>query len=174
MSSHEKKALFVKELVDKVKKADGFFLLRFEGITVPEFISLRRRIKGVKGEAKVVKNTLLKRALQSLSLKCEDSVFKEPTLVIFAHYDAVGVAKTIYNEVKKSDKLNVKGGFYNLNYLSPEKFKEFASLPSRDELISMLIFLVRSPVRRVVASVRGPHTNLIALIYNIKKLKEEP
>lgn len=128
----------VKKLAEKMKDAKLILLTDYRGITVEDVTSLRNSLRNAKSEYKVIKNNIIRRALDENGEKELDSVLEGPTAILIAEEDYVEPLKAIYNFAKDNDFYKIKGGIVEGKVLSVEELITLAKLPSRQELLGML------------------------------------
>lgn len=128
----------VKALAEKLKNAKLVLLTDYRGITVEDVTSLRNTLRDTNSEYKVIKNNIVKRALDANGENELDSVLVGPTAVVIAEEDYVEPLKAIYKFSKDNDFYKIKGGIIEGKVLSVEELITLAKLPSRQELLGML------------------------------------
>lgn len=128
----------VKALATKLKDAKLVLLTDYRGITVEEATSLRNTLREAKSEYKVIKNNIIRRALDANGESELDSVLEGPTAVIVAEEDYVEPLKAIYKFSKENDYYKIKGGIVEGKAMTQEELVTLAKLPSRQELLGML------------------------------------
>lgn len=132
----EKKALVVDEITSKIKDSAGVVFIDYRGLTDEELTSLRRELRNANAEVKVYKNTLTKRALDSLDINLDDCTFG-PSAMVYST-DAVAPIKVVTNFAKDHEALEVKGGLVDGKVSSLEELAQLATIPSREGLLTML------------------------------------
>lgn len=132
----EKKAQTVEEIASKIKDSAGVLFVDYRGLTDEEITSLRRNLRKNSADMKVYKNTLTKRALDSLNISMDECVLGPSALVYST--DAVAPIKTVTNFAKEHSALSVKGGIVDGKVSSLEELAQLATIPSRDGLLTML------------------------------------
>jgi large subunit ribosomal protein L10 len=169
----EEKEAFVNKLHEKLLNSNSFILTDYRGLKVGEINLLRNELKKLSVEYRVVKNTLLSRAAEGTQLAMIKEYFTGPTAIAIGRDDPVGPAKIFVNFMKSYPKLELKIGLYNGKTLDPEYIKDVISkLPSREELIGKVIFLLNSPIGRLIQVLRGIPLRLIGTIMAIKEKRE--
>ncbi len=128
----------VSKLAGKLKDAKLVLLADYRGITVDSVTSLRNTLRDAKSEYKVIKNNIVKRALNANGETGLDSVLEGPTAVIIAEEDYVEPLKAIYKFTKDNEFYKIKGGIVEGKVMSVEELVTLAKLPSRQELLGML------------------------------------
>ena len=127
----------VKALAEKLKTANLVLLTDYRGITVEDVTSLRNTLRNTNSEYKVIKNNIVKRALNTNGENGLDSVLEGPTAVVIAD-EYVEPLKAIYKFAKENEFYKIKGGIVEGKVLSVEELITLAKLPSRQELLGML------------------------------------
>jgi large subunit ribosomal protein L10 len=129
------KQVLVDDLRSKLGTATTLYYTDFTGINVKRMTELRRRLRKVGVEYVVIKNTLALRAVNESGLVSQE--LKGPTGIIVAK-DAVAGAKVLTDFAKENDqKPSVKGGIYEGKSIDAAMVKKLASLPTRDEALSI-------------------------------------
>ena len=126
----------VNEITNKVKESSSTVLFEYHGLTVNETMELRRKLKESGSEYKVYKNTLVKRALDSLNIDL-DSELNGPKAIAFGT-DAVAPIKVLSDFAKDHPALVMKVGYVDGQIADTNMLKQLASIPSRDGLLTML------------------------------------
>ena len=132
----EEKKQIVKEISEKAKDAKSLVLFDYRGLTDDAIKALRTKLKENDSEYKVYKNTLLKLALKDLDINM-DEYLEGPTAIAFSK-DEIAAIKVLSDTAKKNENLVLKAGFVEGNVCDKQKLKEFASIPSREGLYTML------------------------------------
>jgi large subunit ribosomal protein L10 len=131
------KEQLVAELKDKLEGAEGVFYTDFTGLNVKRMTELRRRFRKAGVEYVVIKNTLALRAVNEAGLVGQK--LKGPTGVVVAK-DPITAAKLLTDFAKENDqKPSVKGGIYEGAVIDEKLVKKLASLPTRNEALSILV-----------------------------------
>jgi len=126
----------VSEITDKIKNSESVILFQYQGLTVSELSELRNELRDANAEVKVYKNTLLKRALDDLSLSL-DGFLEGPNAVLFGR-NLLEPIKVIAEFAKTHDKLDIRVGIISGKEADLDVIKEYASIPSREGLLTML------------------------------------
>ena len=127
----------VKVLAEKLKEAKLVLLTDYRGITVEQVTALRNTLRDTNSEYKVIKNNIVRRALNSNGESELDSVLEGPTAVVIAD-EYLDPLKAIYNFSKDNEFYKIKGGIIEGKVVSVEELITLAKLPSRQELLGML------------------------------------
>lgn len=128
----------VSKLAEKFKSANLVLLTDYRGITVEDVTTLRNTLRETKAEYKVIKNNIIKRALDTNGESALDEVLEGPTAVITTEGEYLDPLKAIYKFSKDNEYYKIKGGIVEGKVLSVEELITLAKLPSRQELLGML------------------------------------
>ena len=154
------KEQLVTELKDKLAGADAVYYTDFTGLNVKRMTELRRRLRKAGVEYVVIKNTLALRAVSEAGMAGQ--ALKGPTGVVVAK-DAIAAAKLLTDFAKENDaKPSVKGGLYEGNVIDEATVKKLASLPTRDEALSILVGTFNSVLSMFALSLEARKTQLEA------------
>jgi len=148
--SRAKKESLAESYSGEMAAAEHAFLVGFKGITVDQVTELRRRIREKGGRYVVIKNRIAKRAVEGKSLEQLAQHFEGPTAVAFSATDPVAIAKVLAEFAKEVPVLEFKAGVVEGRLIAANQVAEIAALPSREDLIAKLLFLLQSPVTRFV------------------------
>lgn len=167
------KAQAVEVLEADLAKTNNAFVVGFAGLKVTEVTELRRQIRGTHSKYLVVKNTLALRATKGTPLEAVARYFVGPTAVAYNADSPVALAKVMSAFAKTNPNLVFKGGVVDGKPIEAKEIQAIAELPSREELIGKLLFLIQSPVRRLVTVLNGPVRNLAAVVAQIAEQKSK-
>lgn len=169
--SRAKKESLLSGYEEAMASAQHAFVIGFKGITVEQVTELRRRIREKGGHYVVVKNTLARRAVAGKPLESVRDHFQGPTAIAFSLGDPVALAKVLTDFAKEAPVLEFKAGLIEGRPIAANQVGDIASLPSRDELIAKLLYLMQSPITRFVRvlAAAGPQRLAIVLDQVAKK-----
>jgi large subunit ribosomal protein L10 len=154
-----------------LKSAQHAFVLGYQGIKVPQVTALREKVRQSGGEYVVVKNTLALRAIDGAALAQLKEHFVGPTAVAFSQ-DPVALAKALTDFAKDVPAIQFKGGLVEGRAVAAAQIKDIASLPSRDELIAKLLFLMQSPITRFARVLAAVPQQFVAVLDQVRIQKE--
>jgi large subunit ribosomal protein L10 len=172
MLKKEKETL-VQELTEKIKNNQGIVVTEYQGLTVAEISELRAKLRPLKCEYKVVKNTLSKRALKSAGLEDFAVQFEGPTAIAIENGDPVNTAKVLIDFSKEHAKLKLKAGMLGNKVLTEKDIKALAALPSKEVLIGNLLRALQSPMSGLVNVLQGNIRNVVYVLEAVRKQKEQ-
>ncbi len=128
----------VKKLAEELKDAKVILLTDYRGINVADVTKLRIDLKNANAEYKVIKNNIIKRALDANGESGLDDLLEGPTAVVYGTEDYLEPSKIIYNFSKNNDFYKIKGGIIDGKVMTAEEIITLAKLPSRQELMAKL------------------------------------
>lgn len=167
------KEQLVADLTAQVKDSDALFLTNYKGLTYPEISAVRAEIKESGSDFKVVKNTLLKIALNNNEIDSMDSYLVEPTACAIVSGDVAAVAKTIKKYAKDFEKFEIKAGYLDGNLLTANDVNVLADLPSREELLAKMLSSMNAPVSNFVSLLANIPRSLVNVLTAVKDKKED-
>ena len=132
----EAKKSIVSEIQDNVKNSESVILFTYQGLSVSDMSELRRELRNIDSEIKVYKNTLVKRALNELDLNL-DEFLEGPNAILFGK-DLLEPIKVLSKFAKDRDKAEIRVGIISGAKADLDTIKEYAAIPSREGLLTML------------------------------------
>jgi large subunit ribosomal protein L10 len=139
-----KKAV-VTEVAQLIENAQTVAVAEYRGIGVTALTTLRKSAREQDVQIRVLKNTLARRAITGTSFEALSDTLVGPLLYSIST-DPVAAAKVLNDFAKTNDKLVLKAGVYNGSLLDAAGVKALASIPSREELLSKLAYVMKAPV----------------------------
>ena len=166
------KKIVVEEVAAIAAEAHSAVAAEYCGLTVTEMTQLRKLARETGVNLRVVKNTLARRAVVGTDFECMQDGLKGPLILAFSMEDPGGAARLISDFSKEHDKLVTKlvalgGQLYDVSEL-----KRLASLPNRDQAISMLMAVMKAPVEKFVRTLVEPHAKLTRTVAAVKDQKQ--
>ena len=143
----ESKKAIVSEIEDKIKNSESVVLFEYQGLTVAEVSELRKKLREAQGEVRVYKNTLLKRALDELNYDF-DGFLEGPNAILFGK-NLLEPIKVLADFAKDHDKLEIRVGIINGSVADLATINEYAAIPSREGLLTMLAAGMMEHVRNL-------------------------
>ena len=170
----EAKVKSIGKIKDSFSVSQDFIFTDYRGLTVEQITNLRRQLRGKGAQYKVIKNNFAKLAFQQLSAPGEVAAYLTgPTAVAIAPKDANEVAKILVDFVKEAPTLQVKGGLLGKDLYNAKQIEAFSKLPSRLELISMLMSVMNGPARNLAAALNDIPARLVRTVKAIADKKAE-
>jgi len=149
------KAKEVEEVTEQLKSAVSAIVVDYRGLTVEQVTDLRKQLREAGVKMRVIKNKIMVRAAEKAGYADLNDVFSGPTAVAFSEEDPVAPAKILANFAKTADALQLKGGVIEGKVASLEEVQEYATMPSREELLATIANLLQAPVRNVAYAVKA-------------------
>jgi large subunit ribosomal protein L10 len=170
--NRDEKAQVISDFSANIGQATNAFLIEFKGITVPQVTELRKQVRETNSSYVVVKNTLALIAVKDSPLKALESAFSGPTAVAFNTTDAVALAKALTKFAKDVPAVQFKGALLNGQIVPASEIQNIANLPSREELLSKLLYLMQHPIRGLAVVLNGTIRNFAVVLDQIAKQKD--
>jgi len=173
MKREEKNAI-VESLANYIREYNHFYLTDIAQLNAADTSALRRKCFENQIKLIVVKNTLLKRALEQVNGNFEElyKILEGPTSVMFAN-SATVPAKVIKEFRKQHDKPVLKGAYVQESvYIGDKMLDVLVSIKSKEELLGELILLLQSPVRNVISALQSGSTKLHGVLETLSKKEE--
>lgn len=161
----------VTELAEKLAETKAAFLADYRGIDVEKVNQLRSELRQAGAEYRVVKNTLLRRAVKGTALECLDKDMVGPTALTIVLDDPVAPAKVLSNFAKANEKFEFKVGALDGKKLTPEQIKALAELPGREELLAKMLGSINAPVSNFVGVLAAVPRSLVQVLGAIQDQK---
>jgi large subunit ribosomal protein L10 len=173
--NRDEKQKEIEALHEEFRKAKNLFLASFQGLTVAQDTELRRSIRATGSKYKVVKNTLAQRASKDTGVEALQDRFTGCSAIAYNEKDPVTLAKALATYAKSNPLFVFKAGIVEGRVVDLANLEQIASLPSREDLISKLMFLLTSQAQRLASAVGGIARNLAVVLNQAseqKKFKE--
>jgi large subunit ribosomal protein L10 len=165
----EQKTALVAEITEGLGRASIALVSEYRGMTAGEATEVRRRLRAVRGELRVAKNTLIRRAIKDTAFSKLDDQLGGPVGLILSFADPVELAKTVTGMRELGDKFKLRGGVLDGKPLSGEEVQALAALPPREVILSQLLGLLMAPATQVVRLLNEPGSALARLVDAIGK-----
>ncbi len=153
------KVATVESVKERVETTSTAVVTEYRGLTVAEISTLRRELKKADAEYKVLKNTLVRRAIEGTPSEPLGAYLEGPTAIAWVKGDVSAVAKILRDFSKSTPSLILKGGVLDGKALSANDLKALADLPSREVLLAQLAGLLASPMRQMAGLLKAVPQN---------------
>ena len=170
--NREDKQRAVEVLRDRFAKSNVAVLTRFSGLKVSELGELRRGLKKISVDYHVVKNTLVRRAMEGTDVALLREHIRGPIAIALGEGDIVSLAKALTGYMKEHPKFQIEAGVVGGRVLDARAVEEAATLPSREELVAKLMFLLNAPVAGLMAVMREIPGKLVRTLDAIRQQKQ--
>jgi large subunit ribosomal protein L10 len=169
----EQKTALVAEINEGLGRASIALVSEYRGMTAGEATEVRRRLRAVRGELRVAKNTLIRRAIKDTAFSKLDEQLGGPVGLILSFDDPVELAKTVTGMRELGEKFKVRGGVLDGKPLSGEEVQALAALPPREVILAQLLGLLMAPATKVVRLLNEPGSALARVVDAIGKKNGE-
>ena len=167
MLSRAQKEAQVAELKDKFSRATCLYLVDYRGLDVESVNKLRRRVRkegNGKHEYRVLKNSVLRRAVEGSDYAQIAEKFVGPTAVALSFGDPVGLAKILDSFAEENQAFALKGGVVDGALLGRAEIATLATLPSLDQLRGKLVGLLLAPATKLARLVSEPGAGIARVV----------
>lgn len=171
------KAELVENLTAELQNTPLVLLADYRGISVPRITELREQLKSRGAEYRVIKNTLLRRAIDGTDKEGIGDYLAGMTGVVLSGDDPIAAAKAVREltkDLQKEEKFVIKGGWFEGDALDAAAVSKVADLPSREELLVMMLRTIQEGPRQVLGVLQAPARDLLYLLKNYETKLEEP
>ena len=173
MKTKAQKQKDLEALTEQFKKANAAMLVGFQGMTVVKDQELRNQLREAGVSYEVVKNTLARKAAQGTVFEQAADQFKGVTAIALSKEDPVGLSKAISKFSKANpDIFKFKVGIVEGKVVALRDVEAIASLPSKEELLSKVMFLVNAQAQRLATVTAAVARNLAIVIDQVRAQKE--
>lgn len=162
--SRERKEEIVAELEERLRGSEALLMADYRGLTVSQMQTVRNRLGELDCTLQVVKNRLVRLAMDRVGLKYEPDLFDGPTAIGFCYEDVVGPAHALVEFARETKVLTVRGGLMGDRLLDRAQVEEIASLPPRDQLMSKMMSRLQAPLYGLAYVLSGQTRALLRVI----------
>ena len=160
-----KKIEQVERLTEEFQSASHAIVGTFSKLTVEKDFELRKAVRGVGGRYRVVKNTLAERAAKGTQVEQAMKDLAGVTSIAYTSGDPVALAKALSKYAKDNPEYTFKAGIVEGRVIAIKDIDALASMPSKEEIYSKLLFLITAPAQRLVTAVNAVGRN-VAVVLN--------
>lgn len=146
------------------ERAQHIFLTGYEKMTVQQDFDLRKVIRGAGGNYKVVKNNLAEKAAEGTPAGSLMQNMAGMTSMAWTEQDPVALAKALTSYAKTNPSFTFKAGMVEGRVVEVASIQDLASLPSRDEVLAKVLFLIQASAQRLVTAIGGVGRNLAVVV----------
>jgi len=161
----------VEELGQIFESSGVVVVARYTGLTVAEMQDLRGRMREAGGSLRVAKNSLAKIALEGAPNRAVAGFLKGMTVLAFSE-DPVTAAKVAESFAKDNRKLEILGGAMGETLLDRAGVKAVSEMPSRDELVAMIVGCLGAPAANVAGAIGAPASDIASILSSVEERAE--
>jgi large subunit ribosomal protein L10 len=165
----EKKSAVVEELVQNLGRASIALVSEYKGMTAGQSDDMRRRLRAVRGEFRVSKNTLVRRAIKNTRFAALEEQLGGPVGLILSYADPVELAKTVSSFREFGEKFKIRGAVFDGNPLTAEEVSALAALPPREVILGQLLGLLQAPATQLARLLNEPGSAMARVLDAIAK-----
>jgi large subunit ribosomal protein L10 len=165
----EEKQQTIETLAEQFRSVNSGFLINYRGLKVVDATQLRRRIREIDGSYVVVKNTLALRAAKDSNFEALAPYFEGPTAVAYHRSDTIGLAKLLIEVGKSNPSIAVKAALLEGKVFPATEMQAIASMPTREVMLSRLLFLLKAPLQRFATVLQAPLRDLGLVMKQVPK-----
>lgn len=174
MKTREKKQADLNALAEELNNSKSAMIVSFNKLTVTKDQEFRHQLSEVGAKYQVVKNTIARLAVKGTPYEDASEHFKGVTAIAWTENDPVILSKTISKFIKANgDFYTLKAGVVDGRVVNSAQVEAIASLPSKEELISKLLFVLNAQAQRIVTVINAVPRNLAVVIKQIGEGKPE-
>jgi large subunit ribosomal protein L10 len=170
-----KKVEQVEKLSKELKNASSMVVATYSKLTVTQDFELRKALRPTGAKYRVVKNTLAERAGKGTALEGALKNLEGVTSIAYTEGDPVALAKALAKYVKDNPEFSFKAGVVEGRVITVKEIESLATMPSKDELYSKLLFLLNAPAQRLATTINAVGRDLAVVLgqgVEQKKFKE--
>lgn len=169
----EDKRQIVAEVNEAAKGALSAVLADYRGVTVSELTELRKTARENKVYLRVVRNTLLKRAVEGTEYECLNEALVGPTILAFSQEDPGAAARVLKDFAKENDEFDVKALAVGGNLLAADQIDTLAKLPTYDQAIATLMSVMLAPVTKLARTANEVPAKVTRVVAAVRDQKQE-
>lgn len=167
-----KKAV-VGEVTEVASRAISAVVADYRGLTVNQMTQLRNEARKSRVYLRVVRNTLTKRAFKNTEFECLNDLLVGPLCIALSLEAPSDAARLLKNFTKTFDKLEVKALSVGGKVYGADQIDVVASLPTRDEAIAKLMYVMKAPIEKLARTLAEPHAKLVRTLAAVKDKKQD-
>lgn len=170
--SRSQKEKVLSELIKQFGDAQSVIFVKNNGLSMEDISTLRGLLRKEEAIFKIAKKTLMSLAIKENNLpEVDDNIFNGPVAATFSFKDQIVAAKVLANFAKTNQKLELVGGILEGKVLSRDDVAALAKLPSKQELLGILVGTMQAPVRGFASTLAGTMRNLVSVLDQVAKAK---
>ncbi len=168
----EDKQAIVADVAEVASSALSAVVADYHGLTVDEMTELRNQARAQGVYLRVVRNTLLKRAIEGSEYECLNEALVGPTILAFSQEDPGSAARVVKDFAKDHEQLEVKALAVGGKLLAASDIDALAKLPTRDEALAQLMSVMQAPIAKLATTLNEVPSKAVRVIAAVKDQKE--
>ncbi len=168
--TREQKQNIINDLETKIEKQKSMVFMDFTGVKVKELAKLREKLKEQDSELKVAKKSLMEIALKNKHIDLDTKKLEGEVAMVMGYKDEIAPSKMVYQFSKENQKVKILGGFLENKFYEVAEIIRLAELPSKEQLLSMLVGTMSAPATNFVGVLQG---NLRKLVFALSAIKDK-
>ena len=168
----EQKQAVVAEVAEVAANAFSAVAAQYRGLTVGEMTELREKARESGVYLRVVKNTLVRKAVENTEFECIQDALQGPLVMAFSMEDPGSAARLVKDFSKNHEKLETQFVSVGGQLLEASELDRLSKLPTKDQAISMLMSVMKAPVEKFVRTLAEPHAQLVRVVDAVRIQKQ--
>jgi large subunit ribosomal protein L10 len=160
VKSKKEKSEEVEYLKEEFSSATNLIVVQYKGLTVEQDTDLRHKIRESGSKYRVVKNRLAKISAKGTPVEQLEAAFSGPTAIAYNGGDPVSLAKALSDYAKANPIFEFKAGLVDGRAVEISTLAEIAALPSHEELLAQLMYVVNAPAQRIAVGINAVSRNM--------------
>lgn len=165
----DQKKVILDDLKSRLASVKTVVFTDYQGLKVNDVQNLRRKLREKNIDYKVIKTTLIKKAMEEAGYKIDEDIYSKPVAIAISNKDEVEPSKLIFEFTKENEKLEILGAIVNSEFYNVSQVKALAKMPGRDELYAKVVGSLNAPLSGLVNVLNG---NLRGLVSVLKQYQE--
>ena len=168
----EQKQAVVAEVAEVAASAFSVVAAEYRGLTVVEMTELRQKARESGVYLRVIKNTLVRKAVENTEFECIQGALSGPLVIAFSMDDPGCAARLVKDFSKNHEKLETQFVSVSGQLLEASELERLSKLPTKDQAISMLMSVMKAPVEKFVRTLAEPHAKLVRTVDAVRVQKQ--
>lgn len=149
-TSKKEKEVTLKQITEDLRGARGVVFSEYRGMTVKQLDAVRKALRKENVKYKVVKVTLLKKALNALGINTDSMKYNGPLAVAVSADEETAPARILKSLTKDNPQIVFDGGVFNNEFIGADTVNKLASIPSKQQLLTQFVFVLSGNVRSLL------------------------
>src|SRR5579864_8104227 len=164
MKKKEDKQKDLESLRQDLEKTGNLFVTGYEKLRVDQDFELRKAVRGAGGKYRVIKNNLAEKASEGTAAESVLKGLRGMTSLAYTAKDPVALAKALTTYAKANPTFTFKAGLVEGRVIDIKAINDLANMPSREEILAKLLFLINAPAQRLVTAMNAVGRNLAVVV----------